>query len=212
MTSIRRANRLSWVLAAGIVAFVVLLGLPVYLNYQRAASEHRIVTCVADWANAYAARADRILKLSGAKNGALDDVIRAVASKSPAQFNSALRKYLAASDAYNDAQAASPLPSAPKFLCEHRSELHAASVVTRTVPAPGPTRTVGATRTVAAPRVTATVSSSPRPGAVVTATRTISVPGPTRTETFIPAAETVTRTVTAHPSPCVLIICLGGNP
>lgn len=219
--SIDRAARRVWALVALITVMLMLIGLPVYLNYQRAneardlaARQKRDLQCVTDWANATAARAQRIIDLSNAKNAAQDAINRALAAvlkdlahttpKQVATLANASQAYLGASNDYNNALKLHPLPPSPQLACGTKAVAQApVVVVTKTAPGGGlvtitttrPATT--STETVGVPQPT-TVTAPGAPGAV----RTVTV---TRTRT-----KTVTRTV-APPSclkrpvpPCTL--------
>lgn len=215
-----KASKQAWHLYVIIVLLIVSFGLPFLLNNQRtnqiqsqarriqadAAKEKSDLQCVTDWANATAARSDRILSLSNAKNAAADDVFRAVAAKNAGAFTAALSRYLAASNAYNIALKAHPLPPSPQLACNVATAKPSASppLVVVTTTAPGgavatTTMTHSATATVGVPQPT-TVTA---PGAPVP------MPGETVTRTVI-RTRTVTRTVSPpsclkiHLPPCVL--------
>jgi hypothetical protein len=189
-----------------VVLLVVSLGIPFLLNYQRGKQEASDLRCVTNWANATAARSDRILNLSNAKNAAADAVNRALAAAleypariTPAQVQALTRTtqaYLAASNDYNNALRANPLPASPQLQCGHKAQAQPASVVvTKTEPGglvvtttikPGPTTTARSTVLV------------PQPTTIPGAVQTVRVPMPvaTVTRTVIRArTRTVTRTV-----------------
>lgn len=137
MTGIRQAKRQArqlWLLGAVFALFILAIGFPVYLNYQRSsveASQSRQqktdLQCVTDWANATAARADRILALSNVKNAAQDVAngafatlllnIRHVSSGQFVALNDAYQKLAKASADYNAALKLHPLPPSPMLAC-----------------------------------------------------------------------------------------------
>lgn len=194
--SIGRLSRVLWLLAASVIVALAALVLTVVLYYNVSARQTSDLKCVTDWANQTAARADRVLNLSTAKNKATDDLFRAVARKDAKAFSKALNDYLSASNDYNNALHANPLPPSPQLQCGHKA--HAGPtpvVVTKTAPGgqvtvittrPAAARTT-ATRTMPVPQPTTfTVPGQPQPGRTVTVTRT----------------RTVTRTVTRPLPPC----------
>lgn len=199
-------THLVWLLVVSLVVSIAAVGLTVVLFSIAAAQQKSDLKCVTDWANQSAARSDRILNLSTAKNVATDDLFRAVAAKDAKAFDKALSEYLAASNDYNNALKANPLPSSPQLQCGHKADAPSPVVVTKTQPGglvvtttvkPGPT--MRATVTVPQPTVI--------PGAVRTVTVPVPEPGPRVTVT---RTRTVTRTVAPpsclpiHLPPCVL--------
>lgn len=205
MTSINRVSRVVWLYAASAVVSIVALVLTLVLYSNLSGQQGSDIGCVTDWANATAARSDRILDLSVAKNKATDDLFRAVAKKDAKAFNQALSEYLTASNDYDNAVRTNPLPPSPQLQCGHKPKAFPAPVVvTKTAPGglattttvkPGPTMR----STVTVPQVTTAAGG--------TRAMPVPVPGPRVTVTRV---RTVTRTV-APPAclqrplpPCVL--------
>lgn len=213
-SAVDRAARQSWVLYVLVLLLVASLGVPFYLDHNRSAQQKKNLQCVTDWANATAARAQRIIDLSNAKNAAQDAINRALAAvlkdlphTTPKQVKtlaSASQTYLGASNDYNNALALHPLPPSPQLACGGKAKpTPSVVIVTKTAPGGGlvtitttrPATT--STETVGVPQpTTVTAPGVPLPGRVVTVTRT--------------RTRTVTRTVSPpsclkHPlPPCTL--------
>lgn len=217
MTSIDRASHRTWLLVGIAIALIFSVALTVGLNYQRTSQisasteqERDDIQCVTDWANATAARNERVLQLSNAKNAANDAVLRALAallrdlthatSTEVHALAVATQAYLVASNAYNNAIKLNPLPPSPQLACGIISKPVASLpsvVVTQTVPDGG---SVTVTRPGAKSTTTATIGV-PMPTTVTAPGVPVQVPGPTVTVT---QARTTTRTVThtVEPPPC----------
>lgn len=138
-----------WWAALAVVLILVagVLALALSANYHankaltrqasQAAAAKVQAKCVSDWANAFAARAQRLTDATTPKNDKFDALVRTIPLHSQSKFLAALKAYLAASDAYNAAIASHPLPAAPVFRCSGRAPAAASvPIVTRTVAAP----------------------------------------------------------------------------
>lgn len=206
MTSIERSNRSAWLLGAVAAVACVAVALAAIGLYRQGAEDdrraadqaeqNRTNSCVAMWAQDYAARADRLNDLSEARNTALDNALLAViAGASPARVQVLAQRYRKAVLARRHALKHNPLPASPKFLCGERpaTATHRPSASRTAPPRTSSTPTPGA---LPAPIRTVTRAA---PNSTVTTVRTLTV---TSTATRVAmATRTVTRTVTARPGP-----------
>ena len=211
-SSLEHGNRQAWLLGVVAALLVALLAATIAVAIKEVtdarnaadrraaivASQQRTLDCIARWADTYTERSTQLAGANSERVKALDALVRSIRGSSPAGFQAALARYLAASDKLDAQLKAHPLPPSPQFLCDQLAR-------TRSLPSPS--------------AVTVTRTASPKPAPAVTrtgtatATRTVQVPvpGPTRTVTVPGPARTrtVTRTVAPNPRP-TLPICIPG--
>lgn len=125
MTSIRHSEKQAWWLAAVICILTMTLAAVVALGVKEISDEHEqsddlanSLLCIGAWANNYTIRAERIAKLDDDRSSALDALVRSIPTRSATQFEKALKVYLKASDAYDQAIKNNPIPQAPHFACK----------------------------------------------------------------------------------------------
>lgn len=216
MTGVQQAKRQArqlWILGAAFALFILAIGLPVYLNYQRSTAEasqsrqqKADLQCVTDWANATAARADEILTQSKAKNDASDQAFRALAAivaraghvtaADVRMLSAKLNAYQSASNDLNNSLTLHPLPPSPRLACGGNLVKDRATptpiVVTKTAPGGVVTLVTPGATTIQTATITEPIPTT------VTAPGVTQPAAPARTVTI---TRTVTRTVA--PPPCL---------
>lgn len=211
--SVRRVIHQSWVLFTVICLLIVTLLLvlgvglkQIHDNEVSNAKRDKDLACIADWANAFEARAERINKFNDEYNAALTALTDTIPFRDPALFAKRLKEFRAVTVKRDNALKTNPLPAAPQFACAVGHLASAAVVITLTpAPAPPVTQTQTSVRT-ATRTTTASPSATPAPQApgnttTITATRTAQA---TRTVTRTQPARTRTVTVTPRPTICVI--------
>lgn len=108
-------RRHRWVLVLVLVLFAVTPAFVSIQFYQR--EQGQLIDCLTEWADASSDRSEYLSDLTGNRNQALDQVIRAVAANDEAAFRSALSEYIMASDALESARTATPQPERPSLRC-----------------------------------------------------------------------------------------------
>ena len=98
-----------------ILALGVVLGL--YGAYHATRKASHVSACVTEWANATSERSSLLSGLALARTTSLDHLIRDVANRSPSHFRRDLRRYIAASNAYNRGLEDHPPPAPPRIRC-----------------------------------------------------------------------------------------------
>lgn len=113
--------------AALVVGILVLASLALVRTSDNVSSQRNLTECLTNWANVTTGRTSTLTRRNQDRLNRLDIVIRDVAlgqSKDPkvravlrTKFYKDITAYVKASDRYNDALKAHPIPRSPKLAC-----------------------------------------------------------------------------------------------
>lgn len=104
-----------WLIA--LVVFVAVV-IPGFLRVQQISDRtDGVVACVSRWADLSATRSAALAAVSGARNDALDALLRAAAAGDVPALQAKLTAYVTASDRFNTVSKANPVPVSPKLVC-----------------------------------------------------------------------------------------------